>query len=65
MLCEYYVLCDHEADGTTDHPLLGKVPTCSRCAKRHDLTLTPFLGRTRGHLSHSELLDWHDYRDTL
>lgn len=32
MLCEYFALCDNPADGTVDHPILGTVPTCNRCA---------------------------------
>lgn len=29
--CEWFVNCEHEATGTLDHPLLGKVPICDRC----------------------------------
>jgi hypothetical protein len=38
-MCEYYLLCTNEAEGTTAHPILGKVPTCTRCANKHDLVL--------------------------
>lgn len=37
--CEWYALCDQEAAGTVDHPALGAVPTCHRCAKKHELEL--------------------------
>lgn len=37
--CQYYALCRNPADGTTPHPILGPVPTCARCAAKHDLTL--------------------------
>ena len=40
--CRYFALCDHEAIGTTDHPVLPPVPTCERCAARFGLTITPF-----------------------
>lgn len=32
MKCLYFLLCDRAADGFIDHPVLGLVPTCSRCA---------------------------------
>lgn len=37
--CEWYALCENEADGVVDHPILGKVPTCRRCAEKHELIL--------------------------
>jgi len=40
--CEWFALCDHEADGTVSHPILGAVPTCQRCADRLDLHLVPW-----------------------
>lgn len=39
--CEWYVLCDKKADGIVHHPILGEVPTCQRCAIKHDLELVP------------------------
>lgn len=39
--CEYYALCTKLADGVVEHPILGSVPTCRRCADKHDLTLLP------------------------
>lgn len=41
-MCEYYLLCTNPAEGTVTHPILGEVPTCARCANKHDLTLNPF-----------------------
>lgn len=40
--CEWYLLCDNSATGTTPHPILGEVPICQRCAGRHDLLVSPF-----------------------
>lgn len=37
-MCEWYALCDNPADGMVSHPILGEVPTCQRCADKHDLT---------------------------
>lgn len=37
--CEWYARCDRPASGSVDHPLLGEVPTCWRCADRHDMEL--------------------------
>lgn len=37
--CEWYALCDHPADGAVEHPVIGWVPTCWRCANKHDLEL--------------------------
>lgn len=39
--CQWFVLCDHPAVGTVNHPILGDVPICARCAKRFDLTPDP------------------------
>lgn len=41
-MCEYFALCDRAADGVVDHPILGSVPTCTRCATRMEQTLLPF-----------------------
>lgn len=38
-LCQYYVLCTNAVSGVVRHPVLGWVPTCERCAKRHGLIL--------------------------
>lgn len=38
-LCEWYALCMNPAEGTVTHPILGEVPTCSRCAGKHNLRL--------------------------
>lgn len=37
-LCQWFVRCDHRAAGLVAHPVLGVVPTCTRCAERMDLT---------------------------
>lgn len=39
MNCQWYLLCDHAAVGHVEHPVLGRVPTCRRCAVTHDLDL--------------------------
>lgn len=39
--CEYYALCTNRTDRYTDHPILGRVPTCARCAARHELVTHP------------------------
>lgn len=38
-MCEWFALCDRPADGVVAHPILGSVPTCTRCAEKLDLTL--------------------------
>lgn len=38
-ICEWFALCENEADGVVAHPILGLVPTCRRCATRLDLDL--------------------------
>lgn len=40
MECQWYVMCDHEAIGVSEHPILGAVPICQRCADKHDLEVT-------------------------
>lgn len=37
--CRWYLLCDNAADGVVAHPILEYVPTCKRCAAKHDLDL--------------------------
>lgn len=34
MVCEWFALCDHPADGVRTHPILGAVLICTRCADR-------------------------------
>jgi hypothetical protein len=36
-VCEWYALCDHPATIFVRHPILGPVPTCDRCADKHNL----------------------------
>lgn len=33
-LCRWWALCDQEADGTRQHPILGAVPICPRCREK-------------------------------
>ncbi len=40
-MCQWYARCENPADGVVKHPILGNVPTCTRCAKKHDLELIP------------------------
>lgn len=37
--CEWFALCPNPADGTVSHPVLGDVPTCTRCADKLGLKL--------------------------
>lgn len=37
--CAWYLACAEPANGLVQHPVLGYVPTCLRCATKHDLTL--------------------------
>jgi hypothetical protein len=39
--CEFYVLCTNGTARGTAHPILGTVPTCSRCSHRHGLRTFP------------------------
>lgn len=39
VVCEWYALCTNAAVGVVEHPVLGDVPCCRRCADRHDLKL--------------------------
>lgn len=34
VMCEWFAMCDHDADGLRTHPVLGHVPICARCADR-------------------------------
>lgn len=35
--CRWYALCVNDARHLVKHPILGAVPTCSRCVKLHNL----------------------------
>jgi hypothetical protein len=35
--CQWFAMCDHEAIGTTKHPVLGDVAICERCATKFGL----------------------------
>lgn len=41
-ICHWFAVCDRPSIGTVQHPMLGAVPTCQRCADRHNLTVTPY-----------------------
>lgn len=41
IMCSWFALCPNDADGRVDHPVLGAVPTCKRCADKLDLELKP------------------------
>ena len=38
--CQWFALCDNEAHGTVEHPVLGLVACCDRCARRFNLVVT-------------------------
>lgn len=40
-LCEWYAMCANVATLDVDHPILGPMPTCTRCADKHELKGTP------------------------
>lgn len=37
--CEWFAACENEADGVVSHPIIGDVPTCTRCAEKLGLEL--------------------------
>lgn len=39
--CLWFAACDSEAAGTVEHPVLGDVPTCQRCADVVGAELVP------------------------
>lgn len=39
--CELFLLCENEATGVVEHPILGYVPGCKRCATKLDAVLIP------------------------
>lgn len=41
VVCAWFALCDNEATGVVEHPVLEYVPTCQRCADKADLVLIP------------------------
>lgn len=34
VVCEWFALCTRETTQATQHPILGPVPICARCAER-------------------------------
>jgi hypothetical protein len=36
--CEWFAMCANETDEAADHPILGPVPICPRCAKKMEIT---------------------------
>ena len=49
--CQWFAMCDHDAVGTTKHPVLGDVPICERCADKLGLEVDslPFCDECREH----------------
>lgn len=50
MICEWFLLCANEASVLVPHPILGEVPTCTRCVEKFDLEgqpMTDALGISR------------------
>ena len=41
MICEWFLMCENQANGVVGHAVLGLVPTCRRCADKLDLDLLP------------------------
>lgn len=41
-VCQMFLLCTNVAEGTTDHPILKKVPSCQRCADKLEQPLTRY-----------------------
>lgn len=39
VMCAWFIGCPRDATGTTEHPALGDVPTCDRCANYAHTTL--------------------------
>lgn len=39
--CQYFALCENDAAGVTEHPVLEYVPTCQRCADMFGLEVIP------------------------
>jgi hypothetical protein len=64
-LCEWFALCTNQAAGVVEHPVLGQVPTCQRCAAKLSLTLVcatckghgTFTERSRGNPVQYNCLD--------
>lgn len=38
VICEWFAMCDHEADRLIVHPILDDVPCCERCATKLGLS---------------------------
>ena len=47
--CQWFLLCNEQAQGHVQHPVLGRVPTCRRCAVKHDLDLVLDLAYVEQH----------------
>ncbi len=39
IICQWYAMCDNTHDGFVWHPVLAFVPTCNRCANKHDMVI--------------------------
>lgn len=40
--CEWFRDCFRPSAGTVEHPILGPVPCCTRCAEKLNLELDPY-----------------------
>lgn len=47
-MCNWYAMCDIEPVGVVQHPILGLVPTCQRCAGKHSLVFETDESAARG-----------------
>lgn len=41
VICDWFAKCKRPATGVVDHPTLGYVPTCTRCAAITNQVLVP------------------------
>lgn len=38
VICQWFAMCDQEADRLIIFPILGDIPTCARCAEKLGLS---------------------------
>lgn len=58
-VCEWFAFCTRESSGVVEHPILGDVPTCERCANKLDLDLLRYC--IQGHVITDPANKCHDY----